>query len=357
MPENRSNNKRRTNSRPSGHHGPKKKKRVPNYPRIFGWSIGLLLVIAIIVIVLRISIWDKGIAYIMTPEDYEKIKLDTLDNVILMPPSVLNPDSDDGVTRVLVFGNDSYRAGKDKEKSILDQFSKELDGKNVELIDCCLPGSYMISYNETEESPAECPEDYFTLFWLVLNTNSKDFSKQEEALQYLDSSKYDMDRYREVVSILRNVDFKNIDVVLFCYDGHDYVKGNKPINYLGEDAQTENVATHLGAIYVTIYVINSVNPDTQFVYVSPAFCYATDENGKKVSCAMYDTGYGTIEEMFNSARLVTNYYGMSYVDMYSGVLINENNGKHYLEDDGITPNEKGRKMIADRLVTLLKDRL
>ena len=355
MQENRLNHKRPA---PSGKGRLKKKKRVPNYPRIIGWSLGLVLLICVVLIILRIFIWNKGVEYVMTAEDYERIKLDTLDNIILWPPDQLYKDTYDGTTDVLVFGNDSYREGSDKNESIMDMFKKEVESDSVKIYDCCLPGSFLTSFNETETSPAECPEDYFSLFWLVYSTSWKDFSKQNEALNYLDSSKFDLDRYREVITTLENVDLEKIEVIMLCYDGHDYLVGKKPINYNEntEDAQTENVATELGALYVTSLIVNGKNPDTQFVFVSPAFCYATDEKGKKVSSAMYDTGYGTIGEMIDAARKINDYYAMSYVDMYNGVLINENNGKHYLESDGITPNEKARKMIADRLVYLLKER-
>ena len=315
----------------------KKKKRVPNYPRIIAWTLPLILIICALVVVLRIFVWNQGKEYIMTPEDYDKIKLDTKDNIILMPGSKMNPDNFDGTTDILVFGNDSFYAGREDQTGILDYFSKELE--NVNIYDCTLPGTYLNSFNETELSPSECPEDYFTLFWLTL------------------SSKYDLERYQEVIGILEGIDFANIDVVMFCYDGHDYLEGHLPINYLGEDAQTENVATLLGSLNTTVYIINEANKDTQYVYVSPAFCYATDADGNKISCAIADTGNGTIENTFNSARMITNYYGVSYVDLYSGVLIHEDNANAYLEDDGITPNKKARELIADRLVTVLKNRL
>jgi len=360
MPDNKSNN-RRNAGRPSGHSGAGKKKRKPNYPRIFGWGFGLILVICVILIILRIVVWNKGVKYEMTAEDYARIKLDTLDNIILWPSAQVNKDTYDGTTDVLVFGNDSFREGSKKGESIMDMFKKEVESDTVKIYDCCLPGSYLTSFNETEESPEKCPEDYFTLFWLILNTNSKDFSKQNAALNYLDSSKYDIDRYKEVLTILEGVNYENIDVIMLCYDGHDYLYGKKPINYNIDDpdnAQTENVATELGALYVLCNFINNINPNTQIVFVSPAFCYATNENGKKVSSAKYDTGYGTIGEYIYTARYtLLNYYPISYVDIYNGVLINEDNGKHYLENDGITPNEKARKMITDRLVYLIKERL
>jgi len=343
------------------HHGrntsSRRKKRVPNYPRIIGVVIPILLLICVIAVIIRIQLWNRGVEYVMTEEDYNNIKLDTKDNIILMPPSVLSKDNYDGETKILIFGNDSYLEGSSNGTDIIHLFEKEISD-DVEIINCCLPGSMLNSYYTNALSPSECPEDYFTLFWLTFSLSRKDFSQQREALKYLNTS-YDTERYKEVISVMENLDMKDIDIVMYCYDGHDYLRGNMPVDYNddGVSPLTEDPFTLLGALYTSIYLFNTSNPDTQFVYVSPAFCYGFDENGKKISCAILDTGYGTIEATFNAARLTTTYYGFSYVDLYSGVAINEDNGEKYLEDDGITPNKKAREMIADRLVTLLKERL
>ena len=363
-PQRRGNNTQRSSSsRPQGSgqrrpSGKRKKKRVLNYGRILVWSLPIVFILLVGIIAWRIQVWNKGVAYEMTAEDYNNIKLDTKDNIILMPPSKISEEDYDGITNVLILGNDSYYAGNSDNESIVDMFKKEMP-EYVSIEDCTLPGSYLCSYHTNALPPSECPEDYFTLFWISFSLWQGDFSKQHEALQYLDSSKYDVARFEEVVSKLENINMGNLDVVMYCYDGHDYLLGNVPISYNKgtEEPLTEDPETLLGATYTSVYLLNDKNPNTQYVFVSPSFCYATDENGDKVSCAMYDTGNGTIEDTFNAARRLPDYFGVSYIDMYSGVLINEENGKTFLEDDGITPNKKGRDLIADRLVTLLKLRL
>ena len=345
------NRKNYSNKKTSNSH--KKKKRKPKYPRIIGWSIALLIVICIIAFFIRLAVWDRGIAYVIPPDT--EVILDTKDNVILMPPSIIAKDTYDGKTTVLIFGNDSYAEGIDSKNSIIDYMAEDIP--DVEFINCCLPGSGLNSLHESALSPSECPEDYFTLFWLSFDLCWNDFSKEREALLYLDPSVYDLPRYEEVITTLESVDLSSVDVVMFCYDGHDYRNGRLPVNYVGADAQTENIETLLGALNTSVYLFNNQYPDMQYVYVSPSFCYAIDENGDKISCAILDTGNGTIAETFNAARLISNYYGVSYIDMYSGVLINEENGEDYLEDDGITPNKKARRLMADRLVKLLEARL
>ena len=130
MQNNRSNHKRPSGAKGGSH----KKRRVPNYPRIIGWSLGLILVIAVISIVLRIIIWDKGVEYTMTAEDYERIKLDTIDNILLWPSEQINTETYDGVTEVLVFGNDSFYEGSKKGESIMDMFKKEVESDKVKTV-------------------------------------------------------------------------------------------------------------------------------------------------------------------------------------------------------------------------------
>ena len=280
----------------------KKKKRVPNYPRIIAWSLPLVLIICAIVVVLRVFVWNLGKEYIMTPEDYEKIKLDTKDNIILMPASKMNPDGFDGVTDILVFGNDSFYAGRDDNSGILDYFGKELE--NVNIYDCTLPGTYLNSFNETELSPSECPEDYFTLFWLCLSTNWHNFDKQNEALVYLDPSTHDLERYQEVIDILQGVDFANIDVVMFCYDGHDYIEGHLPINYLGEDAQTENCATLLGSLYTSVYIINEADKLNNYA-ANTMLKFLEEPEDNIVAILLTDNRYHVLDTIISRCQILT----------------------------------------------------
>ena len=320
--------------------------------------IGIIALIAVVVIIiLRINVWNKGIAYVIPPDTV--VKLDTSDNVVLMPPSVMSPDTDDGVTTVLLLGNGSYYEGKENGTDIVSMFSEDFP-EEVKIIDCTIPLTYLTSYKIYETSPEECPEDYFTLFWLSASVCWNDYERQYTALKYLDGEKFDLKRHKEVVDTLASIDVSDIDVVMYCYDGYDYQTGRVAMAVSESGSPiTENVTTLLGAVYTSIDLFSTYNPQIQYVYVFPSFCYAFDENGNKQSCNTYDTSNGTIAATFNAARQVSNYYTVSYsyVDMYTGVDINEENADKYLESDGRTPNEKGRRMIADRLSLLLKDRL
>ncbi len=320
--------------------------------------IGIIALIAIVVIIiLRINEWNKGIAYVIPPDT--EVKLDTSDNVVLMPPSVMSPDTDDGKTTILLLGNGAYYEGKKEGTDIVSMLSETLP-EQVEIIDCTLPLSYLTSYNVYERSPEESPEDYFTLFWLSASVCWEDYQRQRTALTYLDKDKYDIERYTEVIDMLENVKMEDIDVVMYCYDGYDYQTGRVAMDKWEDGTPiTENVTTLLGAVYTSIDLFSNYNEQTQYIYVCPTFCYAIDDDGIKHPCDSYNTSNGTIAATFSAARSIANYYSVSYsyIDLFTGVDINEANADQYLEADGRTPNKEARRMIADRLSFLLKDRL
>ncbi len=319
---------------------------------------GIVALIAVIVIIiLRINEWNKGIAYVIPPDT--EVKLDTSDNVVLMPPSVMSPDTDDGKTTILLLGNGAYYEGKKEGTDIVSMLSETLP-EQVEIIDCTLPLSYLTSYNVYERSPEESPEDYFTLFWLSASVCWEDYQRQRTALTYLDKDKYDIERYTEVIDMLENVKMEDIDVVMYCYDGYDYQTGRVAMDKWEDGTPiTENVTTLLGAVYTSIDLFSNYNEQTQYIYVCPTFCYAIDDDGIKHPCDSYNTSNGTIAATFSAARSIANYYSVSYsyIDLFTGVDINEANADQYLEADGRTPNKEARRMIADRLSFLLKDRL
>lgn len=331
------------------------KKRKPNWSRIIPCCLGLIAVACILAIVIKLVIWNKGQQVVITDEDLASITLDTSDNILLLPPSLFRPDTDDGVPTIAVFGNDSYYEGLGDSTSITDYVKEEIP--EAVIYNFCLPNSRLTAYNADELSPEECPEDYFTFFWLTLSKKFDRMSTQETALNYLDPSKYDIDRYRQVISELDALDMESVDLILICYDGHDYLDAVYPISSEDDSHGSSNVATIVGSITSSIYVLMDGFPDIQYIYLSPVFCYAKDENGKNADCDKYNTGNGTIADYIHAAKTACELAGSSYMDLFTGVAINEETADEYLNSDGITPNKEARRLIAARISKLLSDRL
>lgn len=331
------------------------KKRKPNWSRIIPWSLALILVVCVILIFAKLLIWNKGKKIVITDEDIASIQIDTNDNIRILPASVFRPDTDDGIPTIAVFGNNTYYEGINNSTSIMDYVKKEIPDAVV--YNFCIPDTRLTSYYADELSPEECPEDYFTFFWLTLCKKLGTMEKQETAINYLDPEKYDIARCRQVLTELETFDMDAVDLVLICYDGHEYLDGVLPRSLDGDDFEKTNSTTILGSITTSVFILNDGYPDTQFVYLSPVFCYATDSDGNKKDCDKYNTGNGTIAEYIYAARNASDYVGVSYMDLFNGVGINETNADKYLESDGITPNKEARRLIAERIAKLLSDRL
>ncbi len=331
------------------------KKRKPNWSRIIPAFLGLVMIIIIFVIAIKLIIWSRGQKIVITEEDIAGIKMDTSDNITILPASIFRPDTDDGVPTIAVFGNDSYYAGLDDKSSITDLINEEIP--EAVIYNFCLPGSQLTSISTESTSPEECPEDYFTFFWMILNKKLDALQNQYDALNYLDQDKYDLARYSEVLTAYDALDMNTVDLILICYDGHEYINGVVPESEEKNDFEVSKSTTVIGSLSTSIYIMNAGYPDIQYVYLSPVFCYAKDENGKRVDCDKYDTGNGTISAHLNAAKGAQNVVGLSYIDLFSGVDINDSNADSYLEADGITPNKKARQLIAERVSKLLSERL
>lgn len=330
-------------------------KRKPNWFRIIPCALALIAVICVIAIVLKLMIWNKGQKVIITDEDLASITLDTSDNIRILPPSIFRPDTDDGIPTIVVFGNDSYYEGLDDSTSIMDYVKEEIP--EAVIYNFCLPNSKLTADNPEELSPQESPEEYFSFFWLCLCKKLDRLDSQKTALNYLDSSKYNLARYKQVLTEYEALDMQSVDLVLICYDGHEYLDSVVPIAPEEDIYGSSKVTTTLGSLTSSVYVFNDDYPDIQYIYLSPIFCYAIDENGKKADCDKYDTGNGTIAAHFNAAKTASEQAGISYMDLFTGVAINEETADNYLASDGITPNKEARRLIAERIAKLLSDRL
>lgn len=335
------------------------KNRKPNWSRIIPWSLGLLIFICVLITVIKLAVWNKGEAY--GEVDPSLVMRDTDDNITIRPPSLFRTNTpDDGTATIVVFGNDSYYEGLSKSESVMDYFKAELDKKDMKevvIYNFTLPGSRIASYSNVEVSPSEIPEDYFTFYWLSVAKKLDMLPKLREALSYLDSSKYDIARYEEVLNEYEALDMNTVDFIFICYDGQEYINGIRPEPVEAFDGITGDPTTILGSLASSIYVMNAGYPDIQYVYMSPIFCYTKDDSGKKVACDKYDTGFGSISVYLDAARNTSTYAGMSYLDLFTGIDLYESNANSYLESDGITPNKKARQMMAERIATLLSGRL
>ncbi|MBQ1487824.1 MAG: hypothetical protein IIZ41_03575 [Lachnospiraceae bacterium] len=328
------------NTASENHAKPEKKK--PPYVLI---GIAAGIVILFVLSFILIKRWEGSSEfYIDTSID---VSTETDDRVSLLPPE-LYKGSDDGETTVVIFGNDTFGdpSGGASVCKLIAANTK------ATVYDCTFPGSTMMS--STQKYPAEVnhPEDWYCLYWLWEAVQNGDLSMQHTAMEKM-SDRIDTELYKEHLETLESIDFNDVDVILFAYDGHDYMAGYP--YYLPGDLYTPHCMN--GVLYGIAEKVSAHYPGIQMAFICPGYFYAKDRTGKTGGANVLKINGATLSDHILFMKQKTAEYGFSYVDDYFGVAINEDNWSDYLEENNPVPNMEGKKMIAAHVLNKVFKRI
>lgn len=318
-----------------------------NYSKIIPIILGIVILVIAVIGVVKLIQWNRGVEFIID----ENINVDTEpeDFVFFMDPSRLEGNNYDGEFDILILGNDTV--AYDKGGTNIAELVEEQTGANV--YNCAFDNSFMCAISSTrDEILTVFPADAFCFFWLSDSIQSNNWQLQEDAIQLL-SDDYDKEHYREVLDELQSIDFNKIDLLLIYYDGHDYLAGNPISSHISIYEITTMEGGFTGSY--ERYPINY--PHMQHMLIAPTFCYVINEDGSKEGCDIADLGWGNLPTCQTTLQVQAQNYGVSYLDNFYGVNINEETADQYLMSDGITPNEEGREMIANRISECINARI
>ena len=320
----------------------KPEKKKPPYVLI---GIAAGIVILFVLSFILIKRWEGSSEfYIDTSID---VSTETDDRVSLLPPE-LYKGSDDGETTVVIFGNDTFGdpSGGASVCKLIAANTK------ATVYDCTFPGSTMMS--STQKYPAEVnhPEDWYCLYWLWEAVQNGDLSMQHTAMEKM-SDRIDTELYKEHLETLESIDFNNVAVILFAYDGHDYMAGYP--YYLPGDLYTPHCMN--GVLYGIAEKVSAHYPGIQMAFICPGYFYAKDRTGKTGGANVLKINGATLSDHILFMKQKTAEYGFSYVDDYFGVAINEDNWSDYLEENNPVPNMEGKKMIAAHVLNKVFKRI
>lgn len=327
---------------PVGAEKVKPEKKKPPYVLI---GIAAGIVILFVLSFILIKRWEGSSEfYIDTSID---VSTETDDRVSLLPPE-LYKGSDDGETTVVIFGNDTFGdpSGGASVCKLIASNTK------ATVYDCTFPGSTMMS--STQKYPAEVnhPEDWYCLYWLWEAVQNGDLSMQHTAMEKM-SDRIDTELYKEHLETLESIDFNDVDVILFAYDGHDYMAGYP--YYLPGDLYTPHCMN--GVLYGIAEKVSAHYPGIQMAFICPGYFYAKDRTGKTGGANVLKINGATLSDHILFMKQKTAEYGFSYVDDYFGVAINEDNWSDYLEENNPVPNMEGKKMIAAHVLNKVFKRI
>jgi lysophospholipase L1-like esterase/peptidoglycan/xylan/chitin deacetylase (PgdA/CDA1 family) len=198
----------------------------------------------------------------------------------------------------------------------------------------------------------------FSMCALADSVLSGDWSVQESAL--VDGGTSLPAYFAETVSMLKNIEWTDVDMVCIAYGTNDCGTG-APIT--AADSSYEHARTYFkGALEYSIEKIIEKNPNIEIVVITPmwkcvfengAYLYSSDDAQSKNTVGYKMTDY------VDACIDVANRYHVACVDRYYALGINQYNYSNYFDGtDGTHPNTNGRLLCADAIIyqTLSKRR-
>lgn len=309
------------------------------------WHVILLVVLifSVVFIIYRITNWgtvvDLNNLGTIDETDYD---VEVLDNILENIYNGDNPAATDGVTNIVLLGNDTFAQNRgtndDMAKLIAD-----LSGANV--YNCAFTGSYLASTNYSINPDSDIM-DAFNLYWLTTAFAIDNLQPYEDLFaQYGDQISPEA---KETFETLCSIDFNTVDVIGIMYDANDYLAAKPLVNM----ESSTDVCSFTGNLEASIELIQDVYPHIRIIVMSPTYAYALNQDGDYVSsdlyCYLEDYKLSTYALMIERS---TSVRGVSFVDNIYGT-VNENNADQYLLDH-INLNVKGRQKLAERFVYAL----
>lgn len=300
-------------------------------PHLVIWRmIGILFLI----VVIRLIIWNIGTKSDFDPDNIsDDFDTEALDTIYKVNTAKIEGFVDDGVTTVLIIGNDPI-TDKSGDGSIS---SLVADKTQAQVYSAGFAGTCLAAMNSVYSD--EYAADAFSLFYLTKAICDNDYSLQDNLLN---SGAVSAD-YASSIDVLKNLDYSKVDVLVFFYDANDYLQRRN----LYDDNNPLNTGTYTGALRASARQIAEKYPHIRIILMSPYFASIVDESGNYLSGDTNNLGCGVIPNYLQFSIDVGNECLFTVIDNYYGT-INEDIASEYLTDH-IHLNDKGREAIAVRL--------
>lgn len=303
-------------------------------------------IIAVILIILIVSVyklvkWNQGSADAGAVETDEDFDTEPEDYIAALDSALLKGHEDDGVTSIVFLGDDVLANYQGKD-GIPEQTAALMGADKVNVYNIGFSGMYQSTASTVWDEAHS--EDAFSLYWIAKCIALNDYSLLHNTLPDLPNADSQFDT---TIKTLEGIDFNKVDVITMMYGVNDYLNGRLITN----TADMNDIASYSGALKSSIEVIQKAYPHIRIVVMSPTFCLL-EQDGKLVNCDVANTGYGILADYMVAEKAIAVDTNVTFLDNYFGVKINANTYKEYMEDN-VHPNEAGRKMIANRVATVL----
>ena len=311
----------------------------------FGF-LALIIIFAIIALI-RVLIWNQGTDLTENPDTIgQNFDTESEDFFLYYPPSqyaAFNKNYvDDGTFEVVMLGDESILDYSDN--SGVPQLIRAAR-PDMTLYSICFPNSRLSArFNPYKTDYAD---DALSLYWLsvCIAGNNYDFQTSVwDSISIADSVAYDS------FQKLKTIDFSKVDVLIINYNAHDYLDGSG----VESIAEEPDFSLYADALDSSIKLLQNAYPSLQIITASPTFCLV-EKDGALTGSDLTNLGNGMLSSYMIAAKNAAVNSGTSYIDNLLGLPINESTYTEYLEADHISLNAAGRKLVADKYISLLAE--
>lgn len=305
-----------------------------------------VLVVVVGIIIFQLKNWGVFIDQNELFEDGLGEYSDTLDIMVPLLDENGNPiikDSDKPLN-ILVFGNAPFADDREEPDSLAN-IIHEMTGANI--YNCAISESYMAMGGDDLYMDIT-PLDSFTPYWLAVwgstGTNGITFENAQRNLgENMPADAMD------AVKTLEEVNFDDLDVIVFAYDATDYLLGHR----MYSDENSTDVFQFTGNLEASIEFLQQQHPHVRIIVLSPPYAFSdvVDENGEYVSSDVTRYGQDVLSTYVIKEYTSCASRQVTFVDNLYGT-ITEDNAKDYLLDN-LHLNVEGRRLIAQRFVQAL----
>ncbi|MBQ8326207.1 MAG: SGNH/GDSL hydrolase family protein [Lachnospiraceae bacterium] len=315
--------------------------------RIAKLAFLIAIVIIIILAVMRVLSFFEPVKRDFTPKDPEDLSNESEDYFVA--DTTVYPDDyvDDGVTTILVLGDDSFAA--DRGSTGLAALVAKQTGATV--YNCSFLGTTISSPKALDYMTK--PIDSFSLYRIMSCIQYESVLLLEDSMTYMETVP---EHFEETVALLGSIDFDTIDIVILSYGINDYLTGSITTDV--NDPTNTVVNSVSGSLTTSIRVLREKYPHIKIVINSPTFAYYIEEDGTLSGGDTRRTGFQTDENlggyMVNMKNTAVE-ENVTFIDNYYGVDIFSHNADKYLADSPIHLNEAGRQLVADHISYVLNN--
>lgn len=158
------------------------------------------------------------------------------------------------------------------------------------------------------------------------------------------------DYFGYVIDELEGIDFHQVEVLVLAFGINDYHAGIP----LDNEKNLWDETTYGGALRSVLTSLQETYPNLRIVLATPTYAWYVSQGR---TCETFATDGVYLEDYVEKEISIAEEFGVEVVDFYHNVYPHEEweDWKIYTED-GLHPNESGRKLLADKLAGAIQEK-